>query len=249
MPTSVFEVLEKNTLAANSPCSANLAVENQSGVSQADRTKPAPQNNCSALDMPSIPNYDKPASGGYMAVAREVANGVIDEVVNHPGRVVGNVAMGVAVGVGAALVAPEVAVGAAAVGIGAAGYAAYNNVKDWYNSAKTVAAPEGRSDKELEQAKATLQNIGIGTTDIVAGGIAGAGAAFGTAAAKNLVVGSLHSVVDVVETTALRAMTGKMVPYTYYVGASPMSRAGVAVAADQLPQVLTHQGTRKAQSW
>ena len=66
---------------------------------------------------------------------------------------------------------------------------------------------------------------------------------------KNLVVGSLHSVVDVVETTALRAMTGKMVPYTYYVGASPMSRAGVAVAADQLPQVLTHQGTRKAQSW
>ena len=44
-------------------------------------------------------------------------------------------------------------------------------------------------------------------------------------------------------------MTGKMVPYTYYVGASPMSRARVAVAADQLPQVLTHQGTRKAQSW
>ncbi|MBL0184820.1 MAG: hypothetical protein IPP97_03700 [Candidatus Obscuribacter sp.] len=84
MPTSVFEVLEKNTLAANSPCSANLAVENQSGVSQADRTKPAPQNNCSALDMPSIQNYDKPASGGYMAVAREIANGVIDEVTNHP---------------------------------------------------------------------------------------------------------------------------------------------------------------------
>lgn len=159
--------------------------ENQVGGKQINEMRQSQASTQATDALPALNLNSTQEKPGYFAVAKEIAKGAVNELVDHPGRVLGNAAMGVAIGVGTALAAPEIAFGAAAVGVGAAAYGAYKYGAEWINSAKIVADPSGKSEAEQMKAKQTLQDVGGGATDIIAGGMAGMGAAMGTTAIKN----------------------------------------------------------------
>lgn len=214
---------------------AGVAADNQAGAGQMSQLREK-YGNCDLTDngLPSL-----------LVVAKEIASGALDEVVNHPGRVLGNVAIGAAVGVGAALVAPEVAVGAALVGAGYAAYEVYQNASDWWNSAKVVADPTGKSEAEQKQAKETLNNIGGGAADIVAGGLGGATAAIGTAVIKNGITQTIATVMEKAVIDVAAAFTRQPSPTLTVELTSPAARAAAAGA------VMTgaNAANREIQSW
>ena len=73
---------------------ANTANDNQVGAAQMNQIREQGAS-CQAGDtgLPALTLGENKEAPGYMAVAKEIANGAIDEVVNHPGRVLGNVAI------------------------------------------------------------------------------------------------------------------------------------------------------------
>lgn len=209
---------------------ANTANDNQVGAAQMNQIREQ-SSSCQAGDtgLPALTLGENKEAPGYMAVAREIANGAIDEVVNHPGRVLGNVAIGAAVGVGAVLIAPEVAIGAAVVGAGVAAYEVYQNASNWWNSAKTVADPTGKSEVEQKQAKETLHNFGGGMTDIVAGGVGGTGAAIGTAMIRNGISTAAGSFFDQTAGRVMSGIVGKELPPVTVNLVSPAEKAAIAI--------------------
>lgn len=213
---------------------AGVAADNQAGAGQMAKLR----ENFGACELTDngLPSL--------LLVAKEIASGAMDEVVNHPGRVLGNVAIGAAVGVGAALVAPEVAIGAAVVGAGYAAYEVYQNASDWWNSAKIVADPTGKSAAEQKQAKETLNNLGGAATDIVAGGIGGATAAIGTAVIKNTVVETVSTVGQAM-TDVVAAFMRQPSPTLTVELTSPAARA---TAAGAVTSGVT-AASREIQSW
>lgn len=198
----------------------------------------------SAPAVESLPALSINSAGekpGYLAVARELAKGAVNELVEHPGRVLGNAAMGVAIGVGTALAAPEIAVGAAVVGVGAAAYGAYKYGSEWLSSAKTVANPSGKSEAEQLKARQTLQEVGGGATDMLAGAMGGLGAAIGTTAIKNVasrVVGKVaERTIEVLSFGQSPKFTPEILPSPVVNGAKAALISGGA------------ESTRKLTSW
>jgi hypothetical protein len=122
----------------------------------------------SQLVSETSPEADSESEGGYGHVFSEIGSGMVDEVVNHPGRLVGSAALGLGAAVAAVLVAPEVA---AAVAIGAGLYAAWSLVSalpGWIHNASVAANPDDHTAAEVNDAEAGLRSLGAGTLDVAA---------------------------------------------------------------------------------
>lgn len=118
---------------------------------------------------------DRNASG-VGAVIADLARGAINEITEHPGRLLGNAALGLATGVVATVLAPEILIVGAVAGIAYAAPGIYRAGRDAVHSAAVVANPEGHTQQEVQQAHGTLQAAGGIIVDAGAG-IAGGGAA------------------------------------------------------------------------
>jgi trimeric autotransporter adhesin len=111
---------------------------------------------------------------GTLAVAEDLGKGALNEVTQHPLRVVEDVAAGAAIGAVVALTAPEVGIGILAAGAVVAGYEAIKNGPTEVHNIEAVADPKGHTTAELAQAHAGVQQLG-GDAVEVAAGVAGAG--------------------------------------------------------------------------
>lgn len=121
-----------------------------------------------------------------MEVAKDLAVGAIDELTNHPGRVLGSAAIGLGVGIGATFVSPVV-IGAGLVMAGGYGlYTLANKVPTWVDAAKVVSNPNDYSLEQKMKAHSTLQDVGAGTVTLVASAIGALGTAPATAAIKSV---------------------------------------------------------------
>ncbi len=157
----------------------------------------------SPTDKPAQP-APKPAEkhqeSGFMgflhkaeAVASDIAAGAVDEVVHHPGEVLKNVAIGAAVGIGAALVAPEVAIVGAVAGVGLGAYEVAKHAGDWIQAGSVVANQQGHTASEIQAAHEALKGVGRGVTDTAAGFVGGAVGTIGAKIAGEAIAGELGS--------------------------------------------------------
>jgi hypothetical protein len=119
-------------------------------------------------------------------VGKDLAAGAIDELTNHPGRVIASAAIGLGVGIGATFVSPVV-IGAGLVAAGGYGlYTLANKVPTWIDAAKVVSNPNNYSRERKMMAHSTLQDVGAGTVTLVASAIGALGTAPATAAIKSV---------------------------------------------------------------
>lgn len=119
-----------------------------------------------------------------MEVGKDLAAGAIDELTNHPGRVIASAAIGLGVGIGASFVSP-VLIGAGLVAAGGYGlYTLANKVPTWVDAAKVVSNPNDYSTDRRIRAHSTLQDVGAGTVTLAASAIGALGTAPATAAIK-----------------------------------------------------------------
>lgn len=138
-----------------------------------------------AATLTAVPDKPKPvfkeASHSWMDSAKNIlgsiGHGAWDEITHHPLRVIGSGALGFAVGVGATLLAPEVAAVVGVAGISMATVGLIRNVPTWYDSAKVLSHPERYSALSVQQADKNLQNFGAGAVDVTAGMLGGVGGA------------------------------------------------------------------------
>ena len=122
----------------NSP---SISSENQVGVNEINKMRaPSSQDKTMSKILPSLSLENEE---GYWQVAKEIGKGALNEIVEHPGRVLGNAALGVAAGVGMALAAPEVVVGVTVAGVGLGAYEIYKKGSEWLHSAQVIAKPQG----------------------------------------------------------------------------------------------------------
>lgn len=118
--------------------------------------------------------------GGYGHVFSEVGAGMVEELVEHPGRVVASAAVGIVSAAMMALALPEIAV-VAAVGAGVYGaLSLLTAAPEWFRQADVAANPDQHTEAEVKEAEAELRSIGAGVVDVTAsiiatpiGGIAG----------------------------------------------------------------------------
>jgi LysM repeat protein len=163
---------------------------------------PAPSPQPGAADKPAAPK-----ESGFMsfvhkteAVASDIAHGAVDEVIHHPGEVIKNVAIGAAIAVGAALAAPELAIGAAVVGIGLGAYEVATHAGGWIHAGEVVANPDGHSAAEQKAAHDTLHGVGGGLTEIAAGFAGGGLGTWGLKAATAAIASEASAAVGVART-------------------------------------------------
>ncbi len=132
---------------------------------------------------------EKETKSGIMTTLSTISAGMVDEVINHPLRVLGNAVLGVAIGAAAAVIIPALGVvgtgvaAAAAVTAGGIGiYQLFTHADDWLEDGEVIANADQYTAQEVAQARENLIEVGHGTTDFMAG-VAGG------------FVGSLNSVV------------------------------------------------------
>lgn len=114
---------------------------------------------------------------GAEAVVTDLAKGAVDEIIHHPGQVLGSALTGLAVGTAAVLAAPEIAIAAAVAGAGYGVYQLATHVGGWVHSADVVSNTEDYSAVEVDAAHRELQGVGAGGVHITAGVIGSLGAA------------------------------------------------------------------------
>ncbi len=129
-------------------------------------------------------SHSAPHESGFMhfvhgaeAVASDLARGAVDEVIHHPGQVVGSALTGLAIGTVAILAAPEVAVAAAIAGAGYGAYELATHVGGWIHSADVVSNAQDHTAAEVASAHQTLQGVGAGGVLIGAGVLGSLGSA------------------------------------------------------------------------
>lgn len=132
-----------------------------------------------------------------VAVAEDIGSGIAHEIVDHPGKVLENVAVGAAVGVGATLLAPEIAIGAAIVGAGVGAYEIAKNAGKWAHSADVVANSGHYSAQEQAAAHTELHGVGEGITDLAAGFAGGTAASIGLKALSGAVASEAGAAANV----------------------------------------------------
>jgi hypothetical protein len=121
-----------------------------------------------------------------LAVGKDLAAGAIDELTNHPGRVLVSAAIGLGVGIGASFLSPIV-IGAGLVAAGGYGlYTLAHEVPAWVDAAKVISNPDDYSAQRKMQAHDTLHDLGAGTVTLVASAIGALGTAPATAAIKSV---------------------------------------------------------------
>lgn len=123
---------------------------------------------------------EKEAKSGILTTLSTIGVRMLDQVINHPLQVVGNVVLGVAVGAAAAVVIPTLGVvgaGVAAVAaVTVAGVGAYQLVThadDWFEDGAVIANADQYSEQEVAKAREDLIGVGHETTNFVAGAAGG----------------------------------------------------------------------------
>jgi LysM domain len=191
-------------------------------------------------DAPTTPDRPaaKPEESGFMgfihkaeAVVSDIGAGVVDEVVNHPGEVLKNAAIGVGVAVGAALLAPEIAVVAAVAGVAAGGYELIKHGGEWIHAGDVVANPEGHTVAEQKQAHDTLHGVGQGITDLAAGVAGGAIGTLGVKIAGQVLAGEAGAAITAGRAGAAEATAGRTGAAETTAGRAAGAESGEAGAA------------------
>ncbi|MBA3995414.1 MAG: hypothetical protein C0469_18000 [Cyanobacteria bacterium DS2.3.42] len=119
---------------------------------------------------------EKEDKSGILTTFLTIGVGMLDQVINHPLQVLGNVALGVAVGAAAAVVIPALGVVGTGVAIAAAGVGAYQLVThadDWFEDGAVIANADQYSAQEVAAARENLIGVGHETTNFVAGAAGG----------------------------------------------------------------------------
>jgi LysM repeat protein len=168
--------------APNAPAHTDKPAGPEAPKAPAHTDKPASPAAPNAPDAPHPHPQESGVSGFFhkaMAVASDVVEGAVDEVVHHPGEVLKNAAIGAGVAIGAALLAPEIALGAAVVGIGAGVYEVAKHGGEWIHAADVVANAKDHTAAEQKAAHDELHSFGAGAADLAAGFAGGAAGAFG----------------------------------------------------------------------
>jgi hypothetical protein len=136
------------------------------------------QNSESAPDtkMISSPNHGSdsvPSEPPSSTIAQDLGRGVVKELTEHPNLVLGTVLSSAAMGALSTVLAPEIVLGAAAVGIGYGAYRLGQHLGGWIHDARVVSRPKEFSAKEVEKAHLDIENVGGGAFLMVAGGAGG----------------------------------------------------------------------------
>jgi hypothetical protein len=128
--------------------------------------------------------HSAPQESGFMhyvngaaAVISDVAIGAVDEAIHHPVELVGTALTGLAIGTAAAVVAPEVAIGAAVLGAGYGAYQLATHVGGWINAADVVSNTQDHTTAQVKTAHEYLQDLGGGAARLGAGAIGSLGGA------------------------------------------------------------------------
>lgn len=118
----------------------------------------------------------KERESGWWSALSTIGVGMIDEVINHPLRVIGNAVVGVAIGAVAAVAIPAMGVVGAGLAIAAGAtaglYGAYQLVThadDWLEDGEVIANADQHSAEEVAAARENLIDVGHGATDFAAG--------------------------------------------------------------------------------
>ncbi|MBI2810946.1 MAG: hypothetical protein HYX67_08980, partial [Candidatus Melainabacteria bacterium] len=150
----------------------------------ADSARLVQSNALPDLQIDGHDSHSAPQESGFMhfvhgaeAVVSDLARGAADEVVHHPGQVIGSALTGLAIGTVAVLAAPEIAIAAAVAGVGYGAYELATHVGGWVHSADVVSNVQDHTAAEVAQAHQTLQGVGAGGVLIGAGVIGSLGAA------------------------------------------------------------------------
>lgn len=155
---------------------------------------------------------------GALRIGADLIQGAAEEVVNHPDRLLTNLAIGAAVGAIAVIASPVVLMAGAAVGVAAG--AAYvgvelangNNplegVGDFIEDCGVVANPDGHSAYEIDRAHEGVQAGGGVMLEVAAGAVAGNYGAAAMSAARAGSMAAIETTVvrDVLETPAQRLL-------------------------------------------
>ncbi len=179
----------------NSQARANLSAEtdvrpaaNPAGA-QASNDAHVQAGNLPSLSIDGADSGNTRMPSGAMAVAKDLGTGALNQITENPGQVAESGAIGLAVGavastvaegavvaaaaVGVTLTAPEVLLGAAAVGVGYGAYQLYEHASSWFNDAKVVANQNDYSPDQVAQAHTELQGVGAGGVNLAAGTVGG----------------------------------------------------------------------------
>lgn len=152
---------------------------------------------------------DKERESGAWTALGTIGLGVLDEVVNHPLRLLGNAVVGVAIG--AATVAAVAALGtvgtavaavAATVAVGVGAYKLATSLDDWAADGEVIANADQHTAEEVAAARANLIDVGHGTADFIAGTAGGIFGGMRSALIKDTVVSGGRAVGEVVRTRA-----------------------------------------------
>ncbi len=204
----LIQLKSKSDLHTDSAASTKLVADSgsKSLTSQQQQQVDGAANHA-MLARHGFPNITFSHTQGAVLVAREIGKGVMAEVDNHPGRLAGDVALGLAagaVGTVALSTAPlwaTIGLGVAVVGLGV--YEGYEHLPGMFNEARVAAKPENYSQDQVEQAKNQLQQLGGKLADTVAGGLGGInGVAFGAGLVKGFAAAAISGAVSSIEAPA-----------------------------------------------
>jgi hypothetical protein len=169
-----------------------------------------------------LPGLDLVEHPGLMTetwnVAKELGKGALAEIEEHPLKLVGTAAIGLATGALLTTAAPEVLLSAAAGGIAYVGYRAYQNLDSMIHNTSVVANPKGHSAQEVAQSKQSVQNFGGVALETAVSVAAGVGGSMLGSAIKS-------AVSEAVVTTTSSSVTGRSAIIN---GAAPVQAARFA---------------------
>jgi hypothetical protein len=219
-PTANSTAPEKS--APEKPAPENPGRSEPSDAPKASETPPPEKSPAGAGTDSSKPtepsagnNPESSDPGGAKTVLRDVGKGALNEVDDHPGRLVADAAIGVGIGIGATLAVASAPVwGTVAVGTAAVAGAAYGIdklVKDmpgWIDDVKVADKPADYTTTDVQQSTTGLNQLGAGLADNAAGALGGMdGAAFAGGLASGLGL-TTTLVADASSTTDKDAVNG-----------------------------------------
>ncbi|MBS1957290.1 MAG: hypothetical protein JST89_24090 [Cyanobacteria bacterium SZAS-4] len=111
----------------------------------------------------------------YLGVAADITNGIVNEVLNHPGQIAQTVAESAMAGYAFRLAPPVVRSAALTLGAVYAGYQFYQKAPGWVNDASTVVNAQSYSADQVAKAHVGLEKLGGGAVHLAAGGVAFSG--------------------------------------------------------------------------
>ncbi len=125
----------------------------------------------STNELPNVEIADN-EEGGLANVVSNVGYGMADELTDNFGNVLTHAVVGIGAAAMFAMLSP---VAATVAFVGAAAWGAYEltgALPGWWHDASIAYDPESHSESEVKQAEDGLRDLGAGTVDFVAAGVA-----------------------------------------------------------------------------